>query len=205
MLAILFPVLMFFTQPAATPPPALPAPLSPPSLYEACGLQDVLPKLVFQAAYARALERDPQAAVLAIADLSRPSTEQRLYVVDLRRRALLLRTWVAHGQNSGALQCEVVSDRPGSLCSSAGLYRVGTRIASPKHGDALLLDGLDPGQNGRAREREIIIHAAAYVSSSFIAAHGRLGRSWGCPAVSAEAMPQLLALLPPGSLLYVNA
>jgi hypothetical protein len=202
MLSFFFAVLMFFRQPVVVPPPAPSAALS---LYDACGLQHLLPRPVFQAAHARALERDPHAAVLAIADLSRPSTEQRLYVVDLRRHALLLRTWVAHGQGSGGLNCDVVSDKPGSLCSSPGLYRVGPRIASPKHGDALLLDGLDPGQNGRAREREIIIHAAAYVSSSFIAAHGRLGRSWGCPAVSAEAMPQLLELLPPGSLLYVNA
>jgi hypothetical protein len=82
---------------------------------------------------------------------------------------------------------------------------VGERIVSPKHGNALLLDGLDPGVNGRAREREIIVHAADYVSAAFIAEHGRAGRSWGCPAVSQEAMAQLLRTLPAGSLLYVHA
>ena len=91
----------------------------------------------------------------------------------------------------------------GSHQTSLGLYRVGARIESPKHGAALLLDGLDRGVNDKARSREVIIHAAPYVSADFVARQGRLGRSWGCPAVSAADMPKMIELLRDGGLLYV--
>jgi hypothetical protein len=172
--------------------------------YNACHLQGQLSEQVFLAAYRRAERQGPLPRVLAIADMSQPSTAQRLYVVDLRTNRLLLRTWVAHGKGSGEDRCVRVSNRPGSLCTSAGLLRIGERIVSPKHGDALLLHGLDRGLNDRAEFREIIIHGASYVSDRFIRAEGRLGRSWGCPAVAPEVMAQLLHLLPTGSLLYIH-
>ncbi|MFZ1687789.1 MAG: murein L,D-transpeptidase catalytic domain family protein [Flavobacteriales bacterium] len=199
MLSLLFLIL------ALAPLGSQPAQPSASALYHDCGLEGVLSDSVFSEAYARAAGQAQLTRVLAIADMSRPSTEKRLFLVDLQRHELLLRTWVAHGKGSGGPVCRTVSDEPGSLCTSAGLYRVGEQIMSPKHGDALLLDGLDRGMNGHAKEREIIIHAADYVSESFINANGQLGRSWGCPAVSHEAMRLLLALLPQGSLLYIHA
>ncbi len=142
--------------------------------------------------------------VLAVADMTRPSTEKRLFIIDLGSRKLLLRTWVAHGRNSGDLLCTAVSNTSGSLQTSKGLYQVGRKILSPKHGDALLLQGLDDGVNSAAESREIIMHAADYVGADFIAKHGRLGRSFGCPAVAPEVMPKLIDLLQ-GQLLYVFA
>ena len=51
----------------------------------------------------------------------------------------------------------------------------------PKY--SLRLHGLDPGFNDRARERAIVMHGAPYVSAAVVKAQGRLGRSWGCPAL----------------------
>jgi hypothetical protein len=96
------------------------------------------------------------------------------------------------------------SNREGSHQTSLGLYRVGAEIVSPKHGAALLLHGLERGINCKALEREVIMHGADYVSDDFIAEHGRLGRSWGCPAVSRADMPRMLELLADGGLLYVH-
>jgi hypothetical protein len=172
-------------------------------LYREMRLEGVLDEAVFGAAYERVQSRAGAAKVMAIADMSQPSTAERFYVFDLEQRKLVLRTFVAHGSGSGMLMAEQFSNRDGSHQTSLGLYRVGARIVSPKHGPALLLDGLDRGLNDRARSREVIIHGAPYVSADFIATSGRLGRSWGCPAVPVERMAKVIELLQDGGLLYV--
>ncbi len=175
------------------------------SLYKACGLEGRVPQGAFELALASVGRHRLNAHVLAIADMTRPSTEQRLYIVDIHSRRLLATTWVAHGKNSGELMCTSVSNREGSLQTSKGLYRVGEEIVSPKHGQALLLHGLDHGVNDKALDREVIIHGADYVSAEFIRQHGRLGRSFGCPAVTQAMMPRMVEWLADGGLLYVHA
>ncbi len=173
------------------------------TLYREMGLQGTLEQAVFVAGYESMEQHRVPARMLAIADMSQPSTAQRLYVFDMVAKRLVLRTWVAHGQNSGGLVAERFSNSDGSHQTSLGLYRVGAQIQSGKHGPALLLHGLEPGRNDKARAREVIIHGADYVSERFIAANGRLGRSWGCPAVPPEVMPQVIDLLADEGLLYV--
>jgi hypothetical protein len=173
------------------------------ALYREAGVAGILESTVLVSGYRNMARHGLQARMLAIADMTQPSTAQRLFIFDLEERRLVLRTWVAHGQNSGGLMAERFSNRNGSHQTSLGLYRVGVRIVSPKHGPALLLHGLDKGINDLALRREVIIHGADYVSAHFIAAHGRLGRSWGCPAVPRADMAQVMDLLAEGGLLYV--
>jgi hypothetical protein len=188
-----------------TPAFAAPSTVAPEAatLYREMRLEGVLDEAVFAAAFERVQRHGSRARMVAIADMSQPSTAKRLYVFDLENKKLVLRTLVAHGSGSGGLMAERFSNRDGSHATSLGLYRVGARIVSPKHGAALLLDGLDRGLNDNARSREVIIHAAPYVSAAFAARQGRLGRSWGCPAVSAADMPKVIDLLRDGGLLYV--
>src|ERR1051326_9412916 len=40
--------------------------------------------------------------IVTIADFSQPSTQKRLYVVDLQNKKVLFNTLVAHGKNTGA-------------------------------------------------------------------------------------------------------
>jgi hypothetical protein len=172
-------------------------------LYNELGLDGQMALTAFSAGYSRIEAQGVNSGVIAIADLTQPSTAKRLLVIDLDAKAVVLRTYVAHGQNSGDLTATRFSNTPESHQSSRGLYRVGATIRSPKHGAALLLDGLDRRVNDRARAREIIIHGSDYVSEAYITARGRLGRSWGCPAVPREVMPQVIAALGDGGLLYV--
>ncbi|MBP8878172.1 MAG: murein L,D-transpeptidase catalytic domain family protein [Flavobacteriales bacterium] len=172
-------------------------------LYNEIGLDGELAEPVFEAGYERMQRMGVQGSVLAIADMTQPSTAKRLYLIDLERKELVMRTYVAHGQGSGELIPTSFSDKEGSHQSSLGLYRVGAEIVSPKHGAALLLHGLERGLNGNALSREVIMHGADYVSEQFIAAHGRSGRSWGCPAVPREDMKDMIDLLADGGLLFV--
>jgi hypothetical protein len=139
--------------------------------------------------------------MLGVIDYSRPSTEQRLWVFDLREEKLLFQEWVAHGRNTGDNYAEHFSNRPGSLMSSLGGFEAaGTYMG--QNGYSLRLQGLEPGFNDRAYERAIVIHGAPYVSENLIRTQGRLGRSFGCPAVRPEIAHRLIDALNESSFVF---
>jgi hypothetical protein len=119
---------------------------------------------------------------LTVIDYSRPSVEPRLWVFDVATGALLFKEIVAHGVNTGDNLATRFSDTPNSRQSSIGLFVARTTYVG-SNGYSLRLDGLEPGFNGRARERAIVMHGAPYVDASLGATQGRIGRSWGCPAL----------------------
>jgi hypothetical protein len=119
---------------------------------------------------------------LTIIDYSLPSTQKRLWVIDLDRRRLLFNELVAHGRDSGENTAVSFSNSLGSHKSSLGLFRADQTYIG-RHGYSLNLAGLEPGINDRALERRVVVHGADYVAPEFVARHGRLGRSWGCPAL----------------------
>lgn len=136
----------------------------------------------------------PAAEHLAIIDYSLPSTRKRLWVFDLEQRRLLYHELVAHGMRSGKNYAVSFSNRRGSHESSLGLYLT-LNAYNGANGYSLRLQGLEPGFNSHAYARAIVIHGADYVSRDFIEDTGRLGRSWGCPAVrEAIARPLIDAL-----------
>ena len=121
-------------------------------------------------------------STLTVIDYSKPSTEKRLWVFDLRSRELLYEELVAHGQGSGDNIAKVFSNQPDTHASSLGLFLTEETYVG-KNGYSLRLKGLDEGFNHRAGERAIVMHGAPYVSDDFVKKNGRLGRSWGCPAL----------------------
>ena len=130
-------------------------------------------------------------STLTVIDYSKPSTEKRLWVVDLRTRALLFEEIVAHGQGSGANMATQFSNQPETHRSSLGLFATRDTYIG-KNGYSLRLDGLDPGFNDHAMDRAIVIHGAPYVSEALARAQGRLGRSWGCPALRESVAHDLI-------------
>jgi hypothetical protein len=141
-----------------------------------------------------------RAEVLTVIDYSRPSTENRLFVIDLASSRVLFAERVAHGRGTGENAAERFSNLPQSHMTSLGVFRAGDAYTGA-HGLSLHLDGLEPGFNDRARERAIVLHGADYVSDALIASQGRLGRSWGCPAVRPAIAKALIDAIRDGSLL----
>jgi hypothetical protein len=138
---------------------------------------------------------------LTVIDYSRPSTEKRLWVFDLTSRELIYEELVAHGQGSGENLASRFSNDSESHRTSLGLFRTADAYVG-KNGYSLRLDGLDKGINDNARDRAIVMHGAPYVSDTFIRANGRLGRSWGCPAVSADVARNMIDRVKGGGLVF---
>jgi hypothetical protein len=140
-------------------------------------------------------------STLTVIDYSLPSTAKRLWVFDLLKRSLVYEELVAHGSGSGDNFARTFSNRPDSHQTSLGLFVTDTPYVG-KNGYSLRMDGLDPGFNDLARERAIVVHGAPYVSEDFAKAQGRLGRSWGCPAVRGVIARQLIDRISHGGLLF---
>jgi len=141
-------------------------------------------------------------ARLAVIDYSLPSSRKRLWVFDLDTEKLMFHEWVAHGVNSGMVEAKKFSNRLGSKQSSLGAFLT-TETYYGRHGYSLNLAGLDPGVNDLAMRRRIVMHGAKYVSAQIIKEYGRLGRSWGCPAVRPRITQALIDTLKNGSVLFV--
>ncbi len=135
----------------------------------------------------------------AIIDFSKPSSERRLYVLNLKTGAVS-KHFVAHGKGSGVNIAAKFSNIDGSKMSSLGLY-LGGNTYYGQHGESLNLYGLEPS-NDKAAERDIVVHAASYVSEDFVKAQGRLGRSWGCPAVAPGIIRKMITNFKDGGVLY---
>jgi len=138
---------------------------------------------------------------LAVIDYSLPSTVPRLWVFDLEQGRLLFEELVAHGRNTGEALAQRFSNVEGSKMSSLGLFQA-TDTYQGSNGYSLRLRGLDPGFNDRAYERAIVMHGAPYVSQSIARSMGRIGRSWGCPAVRKEVAQTVIDTLKGGALLF---
>lgn len=150
---------------------------------------------------AMASEGASSASRLAVIDYSRPSTETRLWVFDLKRKALLFAEHVAHGRGSGENLPHAFSNRDGSHQSSLGLFRTAETYEGG-NGYSLRMDGLEPGVNDAARDRLIVMHGAPYVDPLAALKQGRLGRSFGCPAVRPAVARDLIDTLKQGQLLF---
>ena len=169
---------------------------------QAPGLRSEVLKMALQAARTAA-ERGlvQRRDLLTVIDYSLPSTQPRLFVFDLVARKLLFRELVAHGKNSGDNVPSFFSNSSGSLASSIGLFVTADPYIGG-NGYSLRLKGLEEGINDMAWSRAIVMHGASYVSDTAIRILGRLGRSWGCPAVRPEIAHRIIDTLRGGSAVF---
>lgn len=141
---------------------------------------------------------------LAVIDYSKPSTERRLWVFDLRNANLLYDEYVAHGRGSGENMATSFSNTDGSHQTSLGLFTTAETYMGG-NGYSLRMDGHEPGWNDNARGRLIVMHGAPYVNPLQARVQGRLGRSYGCPAVRPEVAKPMIDTLKQGQLVFAYA
>lgn len=138
---------------------------------------------------------------LAVIDYSRSSLTPRLWVFDLGKHKLLYKELVAHGQGSGGDVPTTFSNADGTHASSLGLF-VTRDTYQGKNGYSLRMQGLDAGFNDAAMSRAIVMHGAPYVSAEAGRKMGRLGRSWGCPAVRAAMAKPIIDVMKDGQFVF---
>lgn len=141
--------------------------------------------------------------ILTVIDYSKPSTQRRLWVINLKTNRVLFNTFVTHGKNSGnGATPTSFSNQPGSLKSSLGVFLT-ERSYVGNNGYSLRLIGLEPGINDNAYRRAIVVHGAWYADSRIIRKYGQLGKSWGCPAVSENLARPVIDTIKERTLVFV--
>ena len=149
--------------------------------------------------------------LVTLVDFRKSKKTERLWTVDLSTRMQLFRTWVAHGGGPKdaeghpvALQGDVATRfEDGNRFSSLGAFITeGTHLSNLGHlsqKPAMKLVGLEPGVNGRAKERGVLFHGADYVNFK---PKGAVGNSWGCFATHPDVNPLLVDAIKNGSFVF---
>ncbi len=104
--------------------------------------------------------------------------------------------------NTGADYAKKFSNQRHSNQSSLGFFITGDTYEG-KNGYSMQLIGLEKGFNDNVLERGVVMHGAAYVSEKFIKQCGRLGRSFGCTAVSEEVNYDIIQAIKGGSCMFI--
>ena len=141
-------------------------------------------------------------SILTIIDFTKSANEKRLWVIDLEKKKLLFHCLTAHGKNSGEIFPHSFSNVHNSNKSSLGFFVTGSTYIG-KHGTSLKLRGVEPRINDQAESRAIVMHGADYVSEDYITKYGRLGRSFGCPAIPMSMHKQIIETIAGGSCLFI--
>lgn len=142
--------------------------------------------------------------ILVVLDYTQPSSNKRLYVIDVATKEILRNHHMAHGEGSSDPKDRnyaiKFSNQPGSHMSSLGAM-VTADTYRGKHGYSLRLKGLEQ-QNSNVMRRGIVIHCADYVTDEYIKDNGRAGQSHGCPAVDPAIYKELIQLIKDGVFVY---
>ena len=141
-------------------------------------------------------------SIISIIDFSKSSKTERLFIIDIENKKTLFKELVAHGTKTGVEYAKHFSNKKHSKQSSLGFYITG-KTYKGSNGFSLKLHGLEKGFNSNAFERGIVLHGAKYVSKKFVKQNGRLGRSFGCPAVPSDKNEAIISTIKNGTCFFI--
>ena len=145
----------------------------------------------------------PPPTRMVVVDYTKPSEEERFFVINMVDRVVENKTLVSHAVNSGYRKPYSFSNQANSKQSSIGLFYT-NELYHGKNGLSLRIDGVDKGVNDNVRKRFIVIHGSDYAEREFIEQHGMLGRSEGCFAIPMTAHKQILPNIAKQTPMYVH-
>ncbi len=138
---------------------------------------------------------------LSIIDMSKSANKERYYLIDMKENKLVYQSLIAHGKNTGEEYAKHFSNIENSYQTSIGFYTTAETYTG-KNGLSMRMDGLEYC-NDKARKRDIVVHNADYVSPQYIKENGRLGRSFGCPALPIKGYEKIIEKIKNGSCFYI--
>ena len=173
------------------------------SVYDSLNIKDKIDYSIFQKAYLGYVQiSNKNPGVLIIIDYSKPSNEERFYVLDLNKKKLVYSTRVAHSKNSGLEIPLQFSDDPNSYQSSLGFF-VTLGEYNGAYGYSLRLKGLEENINTNAEDRAIVIHGGDIVEDEYIKKFGFAGRSLGCPVLPHSLTREIIDFIKHGRVLFI--
>jgi hypothetical protein len=154
-------------------------------------------------AYTKAYEQgEVKRPILTVIDYSVPSDQPRMWIFDMATDSLVIKTYVAHGLNSGKGKVpDSFSNDMESKKTSLGTY-ITEDTYMGQHGLSLKLEGLEIGLNSNAYIRRVVIHGAWYVEPGYIKKKGRPGCSWGCPAIAESLAKPVIDTIKNGTVIF---
>lgn len=141
--------------------------------------------------------------LLTVIDFNLSSKRKRMWILNMDTKEVVFNTYVAHGRNTGGEFANQFSNKVNSHQSSLGFYVTGETYYG-KNGLSLFIDGMEKKFNSKARERYVVIHGADYAEPEFINRYGRLGRSYGCPAVPNNIANDLIHKIKGKSVVFIH-
>ena len=173
------------------------------SVYDSLNIKGKIDYSIFQKAYLGYVQiPNKNPGVLVIIDYSKPSNEERFYVLDLNKKKLVYSTRVAHSKNSGLEIPLEFSDDPNSYQSSLGFFLTLGEY-NGAYGYSLRLKGLEENINANAESRAIVIHGGDIVDDEYIKKFGFAGRSLGCPVLPAALTKEIVNYIKHGRVLFI--
>ena len=173
------------------------------SVYDSLNIKGKIDYSIFQKAYLGYVQiPNKNPGVLVIIDYTRPSNEERFYVLDLNKKKLVYSTRVAHSKNSGLEIPLEFSDDPNSYQSSLGFFLTLGEY-NGAYGYSLRLKGLEENINANAESRAIVIHGGDIVNDEYIKKYGFAGRSLGCPVLPAALTKEIVNYIKHGRVLFI--
>lgn len=134
-------------------------------------------------------------------DFTKSSNDKRFYLIDLENDSVRYKKLVAHGRNTGELYAKDFSNVSESHKSSLGFY-VTAETYNGKYDNSLIIEGKE-WTNNQARRRGVVVHAADYATQNFIDKYGRLGRSYGCPALPPKDYKEIISTIKEGTCFFI--